>query len=183
MSVRPTVLAMDAIRREHSHEARLIAAWRAQRNPAGLLYGALVAAAVIAVSSAVVDSAVALTLAVVEVLLVYWAAHVYSRVLADRLADSSTRFVERAREALRHEVAVLVGGVPALLVFIAASFRGATVSTAANMALLATTLFLGSAGYAVGRQAGARGWSLVGEVAVAALLGILVFMLKAQGLH
>jgi len=44
-------------------------------------------------------------------------------------------------------------------------------------------VLLGSAGYVVGRQAGARGWTLVGEVAVAAALGILIFTLKAEGLH
>jgi len=174
---------MEARRSEQSGEARLIAAWRSRRNPAGFLYGALVAAAVIAVSSSVMESARALTLAVVEVLIIYWAAHVYSRVLADRLADPSATFGERTREALRHEVAVLAGGIPALVVFGAASAAGATISTAANIALLATIVLLGSAGYVVGRQAGARGWNLAGEVAVAAALGILIFTLKAEGLH
>ena len=174
---------MDATDRDQSGDERVIAAWRSQHNPAGLLYGALVAASVIAVSSAVVESAVALTLAVVEVLLVYWAAHVYSRVLADRLADPSATAGERTREAVRHEVSVLGGGVPALLVFVAASVRGASVGAAANLALVATIVLLGSAGYAVGRQAGARGWSLVREVGIAALLGLLVFTLKAGGLH
>ena len=174
---------MDAIDRDQSGDARLIAAWRSQRNPAGLLYGALVAASVIAVSSAVLESAVALTLAVVEVLLVYWAAHVYSRVLADRLADPSASAGERAREAVRHEVSVLAGGIPALAVFVGASVRDASVGAAANLALVATIVLLGSAGFAVGRQAGARGWNLVAEVAVAAALGIVIFTLKAQGLH
>ena len=78
---------------------------------------------------------------------------------------------------------MLAGGIPALVVFIAASAAGATISLAANIALLATIVLLGSAGYVVGRQAGARGWNLVGEVAVAAALGILIFTLKAEGLH
>ena len=174
---------MEAMRSGQSGEARLIAAWRSRRNPAGVLYGALVAAAVIAVSSSVMDSARALTLAVLEVLVIYWAAHVYSRVLAERLAEPSATFGERAWEALRHEISVLAGGIPALVVFTAASAAGATISMAANIALLATIVLLGSAGYVVGRQAGARGWNLVGEVAVAAALGILIFTLKAEGLH
>ena len=174
---------MDAIDRDQTGEARLIAAWRSRRNPAGLLYGALVAASVIAVSSSVMESPRALTAAVVEVLVIYWAAHVYSRVLADRLADPSATFGERTREALRHEIAVLAGGIPALVVFAVVSAAGATISTAANVALAATIVLLGSAGFVVGRQAGARGWNLAGEVAVAALLGLLIFTLKAEGLH
>jgi len=174
---------MEAMRPEQSGEARLIAVWRSRRNPAGFLYGALVAAAVIAVSSSVIDSSRTLTLAVLEVLVIYWAAHVYSRVLADRLADPTATLGERSWEAIRHEVSVLAGGVPALVVFGAASAVGATISTAANIALLATVVLLGSAGFVVGRQADARGWNLAGEVAVAAALGILIFTLKAEGLH
>lgn len=174
---------MKAIGRQQSGEARLVAAWRSRRNPAGLLYGALVAAAVIAVSSGVMESARSLTLAVVEVLVIYWAAHVYSRILAERLADPSATFRERAREAVRHEFSVLAGGLPALVVFVIASVAGASLSTAANLALAATIVLLGSAGYVVGRQAGAHGRDLAAEVAVAVLLGVLIFTLKAENLH
>ena len=157
-------------------------AWGVHANADGLLYGALVTGAVVAVSGATSDSAVKIAAAVVEVLFVYWAAHVYIRVLADRMRDPSATFRDRWREALHHEVAVLLGGVPAFAVFVVAALLGAEPSRAADLALLTTVVLLGSAGYLVGRQARAGGWALAGEVAGASLLGLLVVGLKS-GLH
>lgn len=156
------------------------AMWGAHPNASGLLYGAIVTGAVISVASGGADSAVSIVVDVAQVLIVYWAAHVYIRVLADRLVDPASRFADRAREALRHELAVLLGGVPALSVFVAATLAGADTSGATNLALAATVVLLGSAGYVVGRQAEARGWALVAEVAASSLLGLLVVGLKAM---
>ena len=158
-------------------------AWGSHRNAAGLLYGALVSGAVIAVASSVTDSAVTIVLAVVQVLLVYWAAHVYTRVLADRLADPSSSFAARAREAFGHELAVLLGGLPALAAFVVAAGLGMDTSDAADVAMVVTVLLFASAGYAIGRQAGARRWALAGEVATASVLGVVVVALKGAGLH
>jgi hypothetical protein len=156
--------------------------WTGHRNVSGFLYGTLVTGAVVAVASAVSDSAMTVGLAVVHVAIVYWVAHVYVRVLADRLADPSATFVRRARESFGHEAAVLEGGVPALAVFVLAAVLGADASRAADLALLATVGLLASAGYAIGRQAKARGWALAGEVAAATLLGLAIVGLKT-GLH
>lgn len=156
------------------------AAWGAHRNASGLLYGALVTGAVIGVSAEATDSAATIVFNAVQVLIVYWAAHVYIRVLADRLADPTLGFAERVGEALRHELAVLLGGAPALAVFVVASVAGVSTSAATNLALAATILLLGSAGYVVGRQAQERGWALVGEVVASSLLGLLVVGLKAM---
>jgi hypothetical protein len=116
------------------------------------------------------------------VLVVFWAAHVYIRALADRLLDPSAAWADRAREAVAHEAAVLQGGLPALAVFCAAVVLGVDTGPAADLALAATIAVLGSAGYVVGLQAGARGRTLAGEVVMAALLGLLILTLKV-GLH
>jgi hypothetical protein len=158
-------------------------AWRSHRNPAGILFGALVTGAVIAVSSAATDKARTIMLAVIQVLIVYWATHVYTRVIADRLTDPSATFLERSKESLQHELSVLLGGVPALGVFALAVAAGASTSRAANLALAATVVLFATAGYAVGRQAKATGWNLIGEVGAAVVLGVVIVVLKAAGIH
>jgi hypothetical protein len=147
-----------------------------------LLYGALLSAAAIALSSTSTDSARAIVLTTVEVLVVFWAAHVYIRILADRLLDPDATFAARGREALAHEAAVLQGGLPGLGVLCVALLAGVDPGSAGDAALVAIIGVLGSAGYVVGRQAGARGRTLAAEVAVAALLGVLVVAFKV-GLH
>jgi hypothetical protein len=52
------------------------------------------------------------------------------------------------------------------------------VASAGNIALWATIVLLGSAGYAIGRRGGATGWLLAGEVATATFLGIFILVLK-----
>lgn len=160
-----------------------VAMWRSRRNAGGFLYGAIVTGAVIAVASGVTESAETIALAVAEILTVYWAAHVYTRVLADRLLDPAAGFAARASEALHHELAVLIGGLPGLAVFVVSVLLGASTSTAANLALSATVALLGSAGYAVGRLAGDRGWALVAEIAGASAIGVVIVALKTLGIH
>ena len=152
--------------------------WKAHRNASGVLYGAVVTGAIMALASGSEDDAVTVGRSVLEVLLVFWAAHVYTRVIADRLLEPGAPFGHRLREALHHELAVLEGGVPALVAFAIATFAGASTNTASNVALDVTVVMLGSAGYVIGRDSGATGRALVLEVAAAAGLGLLVIALK-----
>ena len=152
--------------------------WSDHRNPTGLLYGAVVTGAVFALTEASDDRPRTIAIAVLEVLVVFWAAHVYTRVLSDRLIDPGSSFLTRTREALLHELAVLEGGAPAVAVFAVWSIAGAESPAAINAALATTVVVLGSAGYVVGRRAGARGPTLLGEIAAAALLGLVVVGLK-----
>jgi hypothetical protein len=158
---------------------RRAAGWGAHRNPGGLLYGAVVSASVLAFAGTGEKSTRQVMATVLEVLVVYWAAHVYTRVLADRLVDPSATVVERARESLVHELPVLAGGLPALGVFTVASIVGIDTSSAADIALGATVVLLGWVGFLVGKQAGATGWSLALEVLTAAMLGVFVVGFKA----
>ena len=152
--------------------------WVGHRNPAELLYGALVTGTVFALSASATDEARTVGLTVLEVLVAFWVAHVYTRLLTDRLRDPAASFMERGREAINHERAVLEGGLPALVAFVLANLVGASTSRAVDVALAVTVVLLGSAGYHVGRAVGARGITLVGEIAVAVLLGLFVVGLK-----
>jgi hypothetical protein len=151
---------------------------RVTGDVAGLLYGAIVAAAAMAVVSAHEPDAGKVLLAVVITLVVYYCAHVFTRVEADRLDHPTASFRDDLREAERHELTVLVGGVPAVSVFVVSVLLGATASRAVDIALWVTIGLLGMFGYLVGRESRATGWRLVVEIGGAALFGVAVAILK-----
>src|SRR5215204_2252435 len=146
---------------------------------AGLLYGAIVTAAAMAVVSAHEAAAGKVLLAVAITLVVYYCAHVFTRVEADRLDHPTASFTDDLREAERHELTVLIGGLPAVSAFVVSVYLGATASRAVDIALWVTIGLLGIFGYLVGRQSGATGWRLVVEIGGAALFGVAVAILKA----
>jgi hypothetical protein len=156
-----------------------IAARLASGNTSGLLFGAVVSGSALAISSGHVASADEVALAVGVVLIVYWLAHMYVRLLVDRLDLSSAPRRQRGREALLHEAAILAGGVPGLVAFTLASVLGASASGAAYVALWATVGFLAGVGYLAGHRAGATGWALAVETAGAGLLGVVAVAMHA----
>src|SRR3954451_9679009 len=95
-------------RRQRGREPRtrrdvrdVIAAKLAAENSSRLLYGAVVTAAALAVVDGYTETGVQVLLEIAGVLVVYWIAHVYVEVLADRLVSSSHR--PRLKRALHHE--------------------------------------------------------------------------------
>ena len=100
-----------------SSSQRVVAArWIASADPAGLLYGAIVSAAVLATVSAHAERHVYVGVAASLVLVVYWLAHVYIRTLSLQFTGDSRHFLLRMRTAGAHETSVLKGGLPAILV-------------------------------------------------------------------
>lgn len=152
-------------------------------NPSRLLYGALVTGSVIAVAGETSDSVKQIVIDVVVVLVVYWASHVYSEVLTDRLHDPDAILRERLQHGLRHEMAIVFGGTPALVVLATCGLLGIEAGRATDVALLSTVVLLGCAGYAIGRVSGASRWGVVAEVAGAVAMGVLIVLLKAFALH
>src|SRR6476620_10726347 len=90
--------------------ARLIA----QGNPAGLLYGAILAGAVMSATANHVPSTARVLVAAVFVLVVYWLADIYVRAFSEPFHAGRSPLPRRLVAAARHESRVLLGGVPAL---------------------------------------------------------------------
>jgi hypothetical protein len=151
--------------------------WGHEANPAGWLYGAIVAAALFTLAGAHPASYERLLVIVTLTLVMYWMSHVYVRVIADRLADPSATFRARVRHGLHYELSVLWGGVPAVLTYLVFVLLGWT-SYAAYAALWTTVVLLGVFGYRVGVGAGATGVRLAAEVLGCSLFGIALIGLK-----
>lgn len=162
---------------ERSHRLRA-ADWLTHTDPAGLLYGAIISAAVLATVSAHSAGATFVGVATALVLVVYWLSHVYIETLSRQLDGDERRFLPRLRAAVVHESSVLKGGTPAILVYIAASRGGAGVDDAAAMAVYFTVVLLAAVGYLGAHRAGLTGVSLLLEVAGAASFGVLIVAAK-----
>jgi hypothetical protein len=155
------------------------ASWLAHTDPAGLLYGAIVSAAVLATVSAHADGSTFVGVATALVLVVYWMAHVYIRTLSSQLDGDTRHFLLRLRSASAHETGVLKGGSPAILVYVVASVAGAEIDSAAAVAVYFTVFLLAGVGYLGAHQAGLRGRAVLLEVLGAASFGVLIVVAKS----
>jgi hypothetical protein len=155
------------------------AGWVAAADPAGLLYGAIVSAAVLATVSAHAEDFESVALATGVVLVVYWMSHVYIDTLSRQFDGDSRGFLPRLRTAAVHETSVLKGGLPAIVVYVVATALGADVGSAAAYAVYFTVVLLAAVGYLGAHRAGARGRAMVLEIAGAASFGVLIVIAKA----
>jgi hypothetical protein len=168
---------------EDERAARPPVADRAHRilrahNAPDLLYGAVVAGSVLAISSAHAPDSTRVAIATIGVVAIYWLAHVYVDAVGNRFGDPEHSIHARLVDSMRDSVEVLIGSVPPVAVFLVAKLFGADTSTAAWIALWFTVVLLIVAGAGAAYLAGARGWPLILESAIAGGFGMLVIGLK-----
>lgn len=147
-------------------------------NTSDLLYGAIVAGSVLAVSSAHAADTAHVAAAAAVVTTIYWLAHVYVDAIGDRFRDNDRPMLRRIVDAMRDAYEVLVGATPPIVVFLVARFAGAEVQTAAEVALWFTVVLLVLAGAGAAYLAGVRGGALVAEALLSGSFGVLVILLK-----
>jgi hypothetical protein len=167
---------MGDMPRLHRTEA---AGWLAATDPAGLLYGAIVSAAVLATVSAHAEDFESVALATGIVLVVYWMSHVYIDTFTRQFDGDTRHFLHRLRTSSVHETSVLKGGLPSIGVYILATALGADVASAAAYAVYFTVVLLAGVGYLGAHRAGVRGRGMVLEIAGAASFGVLIVIAKS----
>lgn len=143
-----------------------------------LLYGAIVTAAVLVAAGGHLASAGRVLAVWAVVLCTYWLTHVYVHAARGQFHGDTRNLLRRAGDAAKSEVAIVEGGVPAMLVFLTATAFGFATITAVHVALWFTVVLLGLAGYLGARHAGRSSAASVGEAAGAALLGVLMVAAK-----
>lgn len=144
-----------------------------------LLYGALIAASVLATASAHAEDFTYVALATLLVLGVYWLAHVYVAAQRMQYGGDDRLLHRRLGHSGREELSIIQGGLPAVVVFWVTELAGASVGTAAAVAVYFSVAMLVGAGYLLARRAGRRGWPAVLDAVVAGLLGVVVIIAKA----
>jgi hypothetical protein len=143
-----------------------------------LLYGAVVSASILAISSLHGPTSDRVALASLGVCITYWLAHVYVDAVGGRFRDPDHSAHARLRRALIGNTEILVGSLPPIIVFLLGQVLGLGISGSAWLALWFTVAMLtGTAAYAA-HLAGVRGINLAVETLAAGALGVLVIGLK-----
>lgn len=149
---------------------------RRRRRAAGI-YGAIITASVI-------DSAgdhprtVTLVTAVVVTLLVYWLAEQYAEVLGEQAEHGLVPTWDSIRGQLAATWPMVSASFVPLLALLVARLAGGSDGTAANAALVAAVLLLLVHAWLAGRSAQLHGLRLLVATSVAALLGLVMVLLK-----
>ncbi|HET6692904.1 MAG TPA: hypothetical protein VFG97_01255 [Pedococcus sp.] len=150
----------------------------ARRDPGAILYGAVITAASLAAVSANISHVHRVALSVGAVVVVYWLAHVYTETQEMLFEGDRRPLYRRTPHAAAKEVFMLVGSVPAVVVYLVLDLVGLSASGAAYCALWFSVGFLAVIGYLGAHRAHMRGWRLVLESAGAASLGVLAVLGK-----
>ena len=148
-------------------------------DPAALLYGALVAASVLATASGHGRAFAHVAGATLAVLGIYWLAHVYIAAQTLQAGGDARHFMHRLAHTSSQEIGVIAGGLPAVVVYLLLDIVGATVETAATAAVWFSVVVLTAAGFVNAQRAGRRGLVGVVDAAAAGGFGVLVILLKA----
>jgi hypothetical protein len=147
-----------------------------RRRAAGI-YGAIVTAAIIAATGGDLPTT-ALTAAVIITLLVYWAAEEYAEVLGEQAEGGRLPTWASIWKMLAVTWPMVSASYLPLLALLVARAAGASALTAANVGLGVAVVVLTIHGWSAARAAQLRGRQLLFSTSIAALLGIMMIVLK-----
>ncbi|UYM05643.1 hypothetical protein [Solicola gregarius] len=148
------------------------------RGGEGLITGTVVCASVIAAAAGHIHSTARLTLAIFGTVFVYWLAHLHARAIGSAVADQQHPYTA-VGAAVSHTWPVAAASLLPICVLLVADVAGATLRTAAWIALWATIGLLGLYSYLAGRRGGLGTWGSVASACAGAALGVLIVGLKA----
>lgn len=148
-----------------------------RRRRGASIYGAIITASIIAASGGEL-STIALVIAVVVTLLVYWLAEEYAEVLGEQAEGGRLPTRASIRAMLTSTWPMVSASYAPLLALVIARLAGASDLTAANAGLGLAIALLTVHGWSAGRAARLRGRRLVVSTSVAAGLGIVMILLK-----
>ncbi len=147
-------------------------------NPAGLIYGTISVAALLAAESARQETYPRTVGAVAITLLLYWLAHSYAQFTGDRMQESEHfTYAGLVRTATR-ELTVLLGAAVPFGVLLAFWVGDASLIAAVAAAIWTSAGIVIVTEVVIGVRAQLRGGDLIRQTAVGAVLGLLVIALR-----
>jgi len=147
-------------------------------NPAGLIYGTIAVAALLAAESARRETYPKTVGAVATTLILYWLAHSYAEFTGERLQEGKHFTYSGLVRTATHELTVLLGaGVPFVVLLICWA-GGAELTFAVSAAIWTAVAIVIAAEVVVGVRAQLPVRELVRQTAFGAVLGLLVLALR-----
>jgi len=149
---------------------------RGRRRGAGI-YGAIITAAILDTAGGHVATGT-LVASVVVTLLVYWIAEEYAEVLGEQAGGGRLPSRASIRDSLISTWPMVTASYLPLLAVVLAALAGAPKLTAANVGLVVAIVLLTVHGWLAGRAAQLKGRKLLFATSVAAVLGLVMILLK-----
>lgn len=149
---------------------------RGRRRAAGI-YGTIITAAILAAASGKLSTA-ALAVSVVVTLVVYWLAEEYAEMLGEQVEGGRLPTWSYLLGLLTATWPMVSASYMPLLALVLARLAGASALAAANAGLVMAVVLLMIHGWLAGRSAQLRGHQLVFTTSVAAVLGLMMIVLK-----
>jgi hypothetical protein len=147
-------------------------------NPAGLIYGTITVAALLAAETTRRETYARTVAAVAVTLIVYWVAHSYAEFAGERITEGEHVSVTGLLRAAGRGMAVLVGAAVPFLVLVGCWAFGASLSTAVSAGIWTSVAIIVLAEIVIGIRTELRGRDLAVQTAVGAVLGLLVVALR-----
>ncbi|HET9102586.1 MAG TPA: hypothetical protein VFN55_04480 [Solirubrobacteraceae bacterium] len=147
-------------------------------NPAGLVYGTVTVAALLAAESARQETYIRTVGSVLITLVLYWLAHAYAEYAGHRLEHEEHFTYGSLARVAGHEFAVVLGAAIPLLVLLGGWAAGARLDSAVLVAIWTAAGTVVVLELVIGVRAGVTGHELVKQTVFGALLGLLVIALR-----
>jgi hypothetical protein len=147
-------------------------------NAAGIVYGTILVATLLSAESAVRETYVKTLVGAVIALVTYWLALTYAGFTGRRLEQQEGASLLLLGRAAVHELTVLYGALIPLLSLIIFWAAGASLSTGVLWSVYVADAAIIGAEVIIGIRAGLTGVTLIGQVAIGAVLGLLVLGLR-----
>jgi hypothetical protein len=157
------------------HSSTAVAVYR--QRQANAIYGTIVTASVLATAGYKL-SALPLAVSVLVTVAVYWVADVYAELIAGQLTHGRLPGWHDIRATLVANSSMVTASFSPLLLLVLAWLFGASSSTAATTALVGAVVVLIFYAWSAGRAAELRGFRLLTVTSTAALIGLLMIVLK-----
>jgi VIT1/CCC1 family predicted Fe2+/Mn2+ transporter len=146
-----------------------------EESTAAGIYGVIVASSVMAATHA--ETAIAVDLAVLVTLVVYWGAERYARLVAQRIHDGHRPDRRQLRRQLTTGWAMVSASAVPLIVLLVVRLLGVGLTAAVLSALASSTVLLAVAGWEIGRDGKlSRGERLASAATAAAFGGALIVL-------
>lgn len=178
MDAEPVPLRPGPLPRWQSAALKIAHAVEPEGEAADVIYGTLIAAAVIATKARTSESGAGVLWSALVVLGLYWVAHVYADVVGERLRRRSRPGWATVVQTGLRDWGMLRGALIPVAVFGLVRLCSASVNTSALAALWVAAGLLGCWGMVAAVRGGARGWELLAETLVCAALGLAILALK-----
>jgi hypothetical protein len=149
----------------------------------GAVYGTIVAAAVVAAASGPKSTDTHILVAMLTTAVVFWLAHVFSRVLAESMEQGSRIANDERLRIAREEWPMLTSCLPLAVPLLLGAYGVISSDISSWVAITVAVVMLGTWGYRIGQLEGRGRWRSFRLSLSTAAFGLVIVVLKVGVSH